>query len=210
MTATPAHGFTLGLLLGAGRGRRFDPAAPGRKLDVAMTPEAGARRLGEAAYEALAAAVDAVVVATRTADTPLANHARESGAQLVVPEHAELGMGHSLAAAATLSMAYEADVMTLVVALADMPWVRTETIQLLIAESQRSDCIVQPVFADKPGHPVVFPARFAAELARCAGDVGARDVVQRHRDQLRQINVDDSGVLRDVDTPRDLLGTAPS
>ena len=41
-------------------------------------------------------------------------------------------------------------------------------------------------------------------LATLTGDDGAKSVVAAHADSLARIDVDDAGILRDVDTPADL------
>ncbi|MCL4799694.1 MAG: nucleotidyltransferase family protein, partial [Burkholderiales bacterium] len=59
------------------------------------------------------------------------------------------------------------------------------------------------------GHPVGFAARYGAELAALAGDAGAREILRRDRGLVELIEVDDPGVLRDVDTRADLEGEGP-
>ncbi|MCK7579437.1 MAG: NTP transferase domain-containing protein [Chromatiales bacterium] len=54
------------------------------------------------------------------------------------------------------------------------------------------------------GHPVGFSAEFAPALRALQGDRGARDLLARHADRLQCLEVDDPGVLLDVDTPADL------
>ena len=49
-----------------------------------------------------------------------------------------------------------------------------------------------------------FPASYAAALASCTGDTGARDLLRQNADHLQLVAVNDSGVVRDVDTPADL------
>jgi molybdenum cofactor cytidylyltransferase len=51
---------------------------------------------------------------------------------------------------------------------------------------------------------VGFGAACGAALVALADDVGARSLLAAHADALVRIDVDDPGVLRDVDTPRDL------
>lgn len=205
MRTPAARGFTVGILLAAGRGSRFDPAAPGRKLDAVVPGDAAGRRVGAVAFDTLNLAVDATVVAVRAIDTSLATHVAASGAQVVVPTQAALGMGHSLAAAVAAAADCYPEVVTLVIALADMPWLRADTIAQLVDESQRADCIVQPAVGDRAGQPVAFPVRFSAELMACQGDIGARTIIERHRSEYLRLAVTDTGVLRDIDRPEDLV-----
>lgn len=54
------------------------------------------------------------------------------------------------------------------------------------------------------GHPVAFGRSLWGELAALRGDVGARELLRRHR--VAAVAVDDPGVAADVDTPGDLAG----
>lgn len=60
----------------------------------------------------------------------------------------------------------------------------------------------------RQGHPVVFGRTFWPELMRLTGDEGARSVLRSHRDCCVLLEVDDAGVLRDVDTPDALAARA--
>jgi len=63
--------------------------------------------------------------------------------------------------------------------------------------------VVIPMFGDRGGHPTGFGRELWPELMRCAGlPEGARSVV-RATDPVR-LDVDDAGVIRDVDRPVDL------
>lgn len=191
---------TVGLLLAAGRGHRFDPASPGRKLREQLSGQSIAMH----SLVALSKAVDAVIVAVRDLDDEFAVEARQSGAKVVQPRDADSGMGHSLAHLARIAITDYPLAITWIVALADMPWIQADTLRALQAESLRTDSIVQPRYDGAPGNPVVFPIRFAAELIRCVGDVGARAVLKAYSAQCRTLDVDDPGVLRDVDLPEDI------
>jgi molybdenum cofactor cytidylyltransferase len=60
---------------------------------------------------------------------------------------------------------------------------------------------VQPRYEDTPGHPVGFSREFFAELLDLDGDEGARSVVRAHRDVVEFVDVDDPGVVTDLDQP---------
>jgi molybdenum cofactor cytidylyltransferase len=60
-----------------------------------------------------------------------------------------------------------------------------------------------PVYRDRPGHPVLFARAVWAELADSDLEEGARDVVHRHAEEIRDVAIDDRGVTVDVDTPDD-------
>jgi molybdenum cofactor cytidylyltransferase len=66
--------------------------------------------------------------------------------------------------------------------------------------------IAAPVYKEQRGHPVCFSAALRDELAALRGDEGARGVIQRHRGAANLVEVDDPGVLRDIDVPGDIAG----
>ena len=118
--------------------------------------------------------------------------------QIIEAPDAYLGMGHSLAAAAN----HLPDLKWFLVGLADMPWIRTETIHQIIAcVCELEDAIVRPSFNGEPGHPVGFTGNYLKELKTLSGDVGAKRVLVQDGAKLVDLPVADDAILRDVDTP---------
>ena len=187
----------VGVLLAAGRGERFG----GDKLLVPLPagPHAGAA-VGLAACRNLRAALDEVVAVVRTGDDALAAAFAREGAQVVVAERATEGMGASLAA----GIAAAGDADGYVVALGDMPWIAPATIRGVADALAGGASIAAPRFGGRHGHPVGFAAAHRAELVALRGDEGARSIVRTHAPAVRGVDVDDPGVLRDVDVPADL------
>jgi molybdenum cofactor cytidylyltransferase len=184
----------VGVLLAAGRGERFG----GGKL-VASLPGTGIA-LGVAALRNLRAALPAVVAVVRPEDDVLASALAAEGARVVRAERAAEGMGASLAAGVDAAGAADG----YVVALADMPWIAPPTIARIARALEQGATIAAPRHAGKRGHPVGFAASLRAELLALGGDEGAKRVLAAHRAALQLIDVDDPGVLRDVDRPDDL------
>jgi molybdenum cofactor cytidylyltransferase len=89
-----------------------------------------------------------------------------------------------------------------VVMLGDMPWVGAGDVRALVAAFDpamgREICV--PVHDRQRGNPVLWGARFFAELRALRGDVGGRALFERHGSALCEVPAG-SGVLRDVDTP---------
>ncbi|WP_339444626.1 nucleotidyltransferase family protein [Pseudomonas hunanensis] len=109
-----------------------------------------------------------------------------------------LGMGHSLAAGSA-SLA-DSEAQAVAILLGDMPWVASATLDLLAREASGST-IVLPCHAGRQGHPVLFGRDFWPALARLKGDEGARSVLKAHADRCVRLDVEDAGVLQDVDRP---------
>ena len=112
-------------------------------------------------------------------------------------------MGASLACGVTAA----ADADGWVMALADMPWIAAATIRAIAEAIASGADIAAPSYRGERGHPVGFSRRHCQALASLTGDAGARWIIERHLDRLTWVDVDDPGVLRDVDT-RDQLGAA--
>lgn len=110
------------------------------------------------------------------------------------------GLGSSLAAGVR---GLPRPALGVLVALADMPFVTRSTAEAVLAVfADDPTSVVAPVFRGVRGHPVAWPARCFAALARAAGDVGARTLLQT--ETITEVPVDDPGVVRDLDTPEDL------
>jgi molybdenum cofactor cytidylyltransferase len=181
------------VLLAAGAGTRFG----GDKL---LAPLRSAPALGVAALRNLKAAGLPVVAVVRPEDVRLATMLQAESARVVVCENAKLGMAHSLACAIRAS----SDASGWLVALADMPRVRPATIAAIAAGLRDGSAIVIPVHGGERGNPVAIGAAYRDELLELTGDVGARALFQRHAARLVRLEVDDPGVLADVDTRDDL------
>jgi molybdenum cofactor cytidylyltransferase len=187
--------LATGLLLAAGRGSRFDPTGQQNKL---LAPLADGTPVARAAAHRLLLSVPRVVAVVRPGAEALAHVLNDAGCDVVFSEDAERGMGASLAAGVHASS--EADGW--IVALADMPWVAPETIEAVARRLDDGGSIVVPVYRGRRGHPVGFAAMHGKALASLDGDVGARSLLASPA--LTTIEVDDEGILADVDSPGDL------
>ena len=155
-----------------------------------------------AACRNLVAAIPEVIAVVRPGDAALAAALAGTGARVVECGNAADGMGASLACGVRASSAAAG----WIVALADMPWIRPDTIAQIAHAVRSGAALAAPFYAGGRGHPVGFGRVWQAELAALRADEGARSVVTAHRDALLRIDVDDPGVLRDVDTLQDLPG----
>ena len=88
--------------------------------------------------------------------------------------------------------------------LGDQPYLQTETLRMLQAESDRSpDEIIVPFFQGKRGNPIIVPSRFYERLlALTEGDEGGKKLLKEIG--YHELSVEDSGILRDIDTIEDL------
>lgn len=154
-----------------------------------------------AACHHLLAATPAVLAVVRPGADELAAHLAACGARVAPCPSAEQGMGASLACA--IAAASDADGW--VIALADMPWITAATIRAVVDALAAGAGIAVPVIGGVRGHPVGFARPFGATLRRLGGDQGAKAVLAANAHAIRTVEVQDRGILRDIDVPGDLL-----
>jgi molybdenum cofactor cytidylyltransferase len=125
--------------------------------------------------------------------------------QVIIATDAHLGMGHSLAAAMPYTQAWSGAVIVL----ADMPYVHADT-YTSIQQHLGPDRLVVPHYRGQRGNPVGIGRDYFAALAQLRGDQGARVLFQLHAAALLRLEVDDPGILRDIDTREALREPAGS
>ena len=184
-----------GILLAAGRGRRFDPSGASNKL---LAPLASGEPVVLASARALLANLSLVVAVVPPDDGGVGDALRVLGCSVTVCPAADSGMGASLAHA--VGEAPGADGW--LIALADMPYVQGATVASLCAAIEQGAGIAVPVHEGRRGNPVAFGAAYRDALLALAGDQGARAIVRSH--PVTEVQVSDSGIFQDIDTRADL------
>ena len=88
--------------------------------------------------------------------------------------------------------------------LADQPFVTSALVDLLIDRfGQTGRKIVRPVVEGRPTNPVLMSAALFPEILEQRGDVGGREIAQRHPDEQCLVSVDDARTCLDIDTSDD-------
>jgi molybdenum cofactor cytidylyltransferase len=144
--------------------------------------------------------VAAAIAVVRPGDEALARLLEDEGLGIVTLPDADRGMGASLAA----GIAATQNALGWVIALADMPFIRPETVREIAACLSRGAPLVTPAYRGRRGHPVGLAARYRATLLALQGEVGARALLERESARLWTLATDDPGVITDIDTPEDL------
>jgi len=182
------------IVLGAGRGSRYTGAR--HKL---AEPIGGASVLKLTVGNALATGLSVLVVTT----TQFADEVADLVAKrdIVVLDQgsgvAPGGMGDSIAA----GVAARPGAGGWLVMPADMPLVRPATM-IAVANGLSPHPVAYAQYVGRRGHPVAFGAELFSDLVRLSGDEGARRVLARYPGLA--VEVDDDGVLLDMDTEADL------
>lgn len=98
----------------------------------------------------------------------------------------------------------EAEGDALLVLPADMPFVKSTTVTRLLETFASRSAIVSPRYRGKRGHPVILPPALRDEIRAAGPGLTLHDILKRHPDERVDIDVDDRGVVRDVDVVGDL------
>ena len=198
--------------MAAGTGSRYlaataantrDHAGNGTAAHKLLATLPDGQRVAESAARTLRAAVSHTLAVITTQSPDLERQLTNVGCEILLIPPTPSGMGVSLAAAARHLLHHQSahSQTGCVVALADMPWLRADTVPQLLAHAAHNRIVV-PTYHGQRGHPVVFGAQFFPELAALDGDTGARSLLARHG--AVAIECDDPGILRDIDVPADL------
>ena len=63
--------------------------------------------------------------------------------------------------------------------------------------------IILPTFHGRRGHPALFSAKYQKEAFRIQGDVGFRQILQEHPEDILAVEMETDSILQDIDTPDD-------
>jgi molybdenum cofactor cytidylyltransferase len=119
-----------------------------------------------------------------------------------VNEHYSAGQSTSLRAGITDASDRGADAA--LIALGDMPWVTTRTVDLLVDAYRYGIAnILAAAYEGERGNPTLFGAEYFETLADIEGDVGGRELLTESGEAVG-IETDDPGVRQDIDRPADL------
>jgi molybdenum cofactor cytidylyltransferase len=121
--------------------------------------------------------------------------------KIVVNTAYQQGMASSLRAGLS---AVDPNSDAALIVLGDQPFVRPQTLDRIVEEYCRSRAqIVIPVHQGQRGNPVLLDRSIFAEVMALEGDIGSRAIFARHLDGIVNVEVDDAGILLDLDEPAD-------
>ncbi len=188
----------VGVVPAAGRGARFadaDPTAPPKML----APVDGVPMVRRTVESLLAAGVDrCIVVAAESGREGITRALSGLPVEVVVNPDPSRGMFSSVQCGVMA-----ADPSDLCVLLpGDMPFVQPATIAAVVATAQGGAHTVTPSLHGHRGHPVVCGGDLRARIL--AADADARLDHLMAQEPVLTVDVTDTGVRRDLDTPAEL------
>lgn len=196
--AAPAAPRIAAVVMAAGRSSRM---APANKL---LTDIDGRIMVQRAVDAALASQASPVIVVTGHDGARV----REAlaGRNVIFIDNPDYAAGLSTSLRAGLAGLEGMEVDGAVFLLGDMPLVTPAHIDRLIAAFNPTEgrAICVPSHRGKRGNPVLWASRFFPEMRALDGDQGARGLFREHAEQVCEVDMDDDGVLVDIDTPEAL------
>jgi molybdenum cofactor cytidylyltransferase len=123
------------------------------------------------------------------------------GLKVVVNQHYSQGMASSIQAGLS-ALGPNPDAALIV--LGDQPFVRSETFDRIVDWYRSSNAkIVIPLYKGFRGNPVLLDSSVFSEVMALEGDIGCRAIFGRHSEGIFRVDVDDVGILLDIDTKED-------
>ena len=186
---------TAALLLSGGESTRFG-GVPKALMSLAGVP--AVRRMAETC---LSRGHDPVVVVVGPHRGPIAHELRGLAVDLVDSELWYEGRSASIRSGLE-AIPPERDVMFWPV---DHPFVTAATLDALEQVRDRDALAVWfiPTYRSKGGHPVLWRSSIRADILDLRSDAPLRSLLPEFGVQVRRIEVDDPGVVTNVDTPEE-------
>ena len=182
-----------GIILSAGESSRM-----GR--DKALLPYHGSTFLNHLISLLLPRVETLIVVLGHHAGEVAATVPASRGLSIVTNPDYQRGMLTSLQTGLSAVREASGVLFTLV----DHPAVRTQTIDRLIEEFFRNTAaLAVPRYGERRGHPVLLSRPIAREILALPANSSAKQVIRGHLAETLFVDVDDPGILRDIDLPAD-------
>ncbi len=88
----------------------------------------------------------------------------------------------------------------------DQPLITSAVINKIIEAHRGSDKgIVIPVYNNKRGHPLLIDKKYITEVEKLDPEYGLRSLSQKYHDDVLEVSINDSGILKDFDTYYDYI-----
>lgn len=193
-----------GIILAAGRSTRM-----GRPK--ALLPIGGDTFLTRIAATLRAAAIDDVVVVLGHDAQAIAASLEPRDVEARVVVNADYDAGQLSSLVAGLRAVDRPGVAAVLVAPVDVPLVSASTVRAVLDRYRATRApVVRPVRGARHGHPLaidraLFGAVFAADPS-----VGLKPIVRAHASPAGEVEVEDEGAFRDIDTPEDYAAACGS
>ena len=178
-----------GLVLAAGESRRMG-------VTKQLLPFGHNTILGQVIRNALESNLDEIVVVLGYQAQEIGQNISDAPVKVVVNPEFREGLSSSI----KKGLSNITETSAVMILLGDQPLVGKEIINRLLAELGRGDRgIIVPVYDNIRGHPVIFTPLYRDELLALQGDVGGKEIVRAHPEDVTEVNIDSEAVICDID-----------
>lgn len=143
-----------------------------------------------------------VIVITGAEKTRIESEIKSSTVTIVHNPEWEEGMASSIRHGLSYLTDNLQNITSVILMVCDQPFVSVELLHNLIIEQEKtSKSIVASYYSEIAGTPVLFDKSIFPELMELTGDIGARKIITRHKDNLATVAFPLGNV--DMDTAED-------
>jgi len=185
------------ILLAAGASRRMGPA---NKL---MLSYKGKPMVLHTLDALIASKIEHVVVVKGHQPEAIDSIVGERSVQMVHNPDWEKGMTGSIQAGVGIA---DPGTRGYLICQGDMPDILTSTYNILYDEFHalnNEKQILLPAFKNKRGNPVLFCSSYRQEILTHREPEGCRELVKKYGSRVSLVEINDPGILRDIDTPKE-------
>ena len=182
------------LLLAAGAGKRFG----GDKLSAVVDGQPMYIR----AMDVIDAQVDVVHRIVVTGQPSILTEGKMRGWDVVINENPEKGISWSIRLGMEQMLKEVPDLDGILFMVCDQPWLTKETVGRMLTQFEKG--ILSLSYNGRSGNPVLFSKDYFEELMTLEGDVGGRQVMNKHKAEIYYLEIFNEKELRDVDRREEL------
>jgi molybdenum cofactor cytidylyltransferase len=182
------------IVLGAGTSQRMG------KENKLFLPIAGRSMIDRVIEQVLSSEVDEIILVVSELSIQHLQKWESEKIVVLLNEDYQTGMTSSIQTGVKKSAANG-----YMICLGDQPKIRTSTYNHLMETFKQSQwgSIILPYFNGEKGNPVIFSSDYKDAILQHKESNGCRAVIESHSDQVVCTDVDDPGVLMDIDTWED-------
>ena len=186
-----------GIILAAGEGKRMGK--------VKLTLPLGDKQLIEWVLQAAKLApLDKYFLVVRPEDKEIVDIGKAWGAEIVFNPNFRKGMSTSIREALLKVNTQKVEGFFLI--LGDQPLITSKIINKLIKSFYPGKGeIVVPFYKGQQGNPVLFDICWHDELLKLSGDIGGRNLIKAHLENIKRVEILDKAVVEDIDSEEDYL-----
>lgn len=192
----------VGIVLAAGQSTRM-----GQPKALLPCPPAGRTFVTQIIHVLREGGVRTLAVVGRIHDQDLRREVAAAAPSVSYVENPSPELGQLSSVLAGVEFAETMGAAGILVLPVDMPLIRPGTVRAALDTFAATDePVLRAMYRGRHGHPVIFGADMFALLRRADPAMGARAVLHQDPSRVRNLEVDDPGIVRDIDWPTEYRG----